>query len=135
MARHAALLVLGAGILAVMCAGAARAEDTYGAIAYSAPSDSVHFRIKCWSRAECEEDALKSCREGASHPDACEVLLWFRDACGAFARAGNGAYGTGWGDSQEMAKRYAIATCQDHGGEDCVSKTSACSSGAFTLEK
>lgn len=135
MTWRRALIGLGAGIVALAgAAGAGFAQDTYGAIAYSAPSDSAHIRIECDSRAECEADALDSCRENASHPEACEVLLWFRNTCGAIAHAGNGAYGTGWGDSQDLARRYAVAICRDYGGEDCISKTSACSDGAFTLE-
>lgn len=124
----------GAALVIAASAGPALARDLYGAIAYSAPSDSLHIKIECDSRAECEEGALKSCRAGASQPEACEILLWFHNACGAFAHASNGSYGTGWGDSQAIARRYAIQTCQDYGGEDCVSKTSACSNGAFTMQ-
>ncbi len=135
MKESAARWVACATLLLAAYAGEARADDSQdGVIVYSAPAKSVRIHIERDTQEQCRDDAVKSCREEVSEPDTCEVLPWFRDACGAFADAGNGSYGTGWGNDQDTATKFAIATYQEYGGEDCVSDTWARSNGAFTIK-
>lgn len=102
---------------------------TYGAIGYSAPTDTLTMESECDSQDACEQDVLDSCQKQSSQPDRCQVLVWFRDACGAFAKASNGAYGSGWGTDETIATRYALQVCSQNGGQDCKSNVYVCSTG------
>jgi len=105
------------------------AAATFGAMGYSAPTDTLTIRSQCGSRQECESGVLKDCRETSSQPDACQVLLWYRNACGAFAKASDGSYGSGWGTNETIATQWALKTCRQQGGKDCISKVYSCSTG------
>lgn len=106
---------------------------TFGAIGYSPSTQTLTLQSQCDSQEECENGVLKSCREQSSDPGSCQVLLWFRDACGAFARSSSGAYGSGWGTDEDIATGYAINVCREHGGTDCRSNTYVCSTGRAHL--
>jgi hypothetical protein len=115
--------------LAALLLSTSAYATTFGAIGYSAPTDSLTMQSQCDSEQECEDGVMKSCREQSSQPDQCQVLVWFRDACGAFAKASNGAYGSGWGTDENIATQYALKVCRDNGGQDCSSNVYVCSTG------
>jgi hypothetical protein len=109
----------------------ARAEGSYGAIAYSPESDNSAAAADKATQREAEDEALKSCRdETKSNPDSCQSALWFKDACGALAKDSKGsAWGTGWGDTQKIATNWALNVCRQFGGSDCKLVVSICSPG------
>jgi hypothetical protein len=74
--------------------------------------------------------ALDGCREEAGNAGAgCKVTLVFRHACGAFASAPNGGYGTGWGDSPALACKWALKSCKDSNDRGCLADAYICSPG------
>jgi len=113
---------------------AAAQEGPFGAIAYSTTYRNSYIVTDYQTQAEAEAAALKSCRDDTKNDPSCAVALWFKDACGALAKASDGSWGTGWGSSQDLASRYAVETCRDYGGTDCKMKIVACSpGGAMTI--
>ncbi|KMW59703.1 hypothetical protein AIOL_004686 [Candidatus Rhodobacter oscarellae] len=58
----------------------------------------------------------------------CEQWYSFVNACGAIASASDGAWGSGWGDTQELAEYYAVDTCLDYSNSgNCQVRVWACS--------
>ena len=98
-------------ILALAPAAAfAQAQEYYGAIAYS-PRTSAHgWANDHPSRQEAEKAALGNCRKFAKD---CQVLVWFRNACGAVA-VGSKGYGWGWGEKESSAEIEALKNCSQH---------------------
>ncbi|KST61880.1 hypothetical protein BC008_07350 [Mastigocoleus testarum BC008] len=92
----------------------AQAQNYYGAIAYSEASGSHGFSYDYSNRSAAGVRAMRECENGSGYGD-CKVLIWFRNACGALAKAPSGAYGSGWGADRSTAERYAIETCNQHG--------------------
>ena len=62
---------------------------------------------------------------GNGAPD-CNVVVWWRDACGALALSDNGVYGSAWSDTIDAAHRAAISYCVFEGGEACYLEASNC---------
>jgi hypothetical protein len=94
-----------------------------GSIAYS-PSTQVVAAALAGSGESAAVAAVQQCQvQGGA--DDCWPLDWFYRAVGAFARGSNGAYGSGqgWGDTvgvaTDFAKKAAIQTCRDYGGQNC----------------
>lgn len=56
----------------------------------------------------------------------CENVYTFFNTCGAIAKDSNGAWGSGWGDTRELAEFYAVDTCYKY-GTDCAPAVWACS--------
>lgn len=59
---------------------------------------------------------------------SCNSWYTFANACGAIAQAPDGAWGSGWGDTRELAEYYAGQTCAQYtrsGG--CRTAVWACS--------
>jgi hypothetical protein len=109
------------GLVGVVGAGRAAAQDNYGAIAYS-PSTGAHgWAYDYGSRAAAEKVALSNCLE---HADDCVIPIWFRNACGALA-VGSDGYGSGWGSNRGLAERFALRSCRKH-TSDCWIKRWAC---------
>ncbi len=107
--RWSATLIL--AVAALGSADAARAQDNYGAIAYSPSSRAHGYSYDFPSREAAEARALNECHKHASD---CQVPLWFRNACGALAVGNGGGWGTGWGTNQQLAERYALDTCHGY---------------------
>jgi len=120
MRGHFTLLL--AGVL--LAAGTAAAEDRFGAIAYSVQARSYGVSIDRGSKTEAEQVALKLC--GAND---CELVLYFRNACGAMA-VGPRGYGGGTGTSPTLAEKYALQSCAMYGGSGCAVTRRACTSNA-----
>jgi Domain of unknown function (DUF4189) len=117
-------------VLVLVTAFPARAAGPYGAIAYSREADNAAAVADAPSRAQGVAAALKSCRdETAQSPDSCQPAMWFKDACGALAGASDGSWGTGWGQTQQIATNWAFSVCKTQGGQDCKLKVVICSPG------
>jgi Domain of unknown function (DUF4189) len=83
----------------------AAADDNYGAIAFSQDSGNYGYAIDYDSRRSAEADALKECGDG------CEVVVWFKNACGALATGDDNGYGTGWASNHADAEDIAMSAC------------------------
>ena len=73
--------------LAVGCASAAFAADTYAAIAFSKRDGTYGYGNKYGSRAEAEERALQECGPG------CTIVMWVRNQCAGLAVGRGRGYG------------------------------------------
>ena len=122
MVRIAALAIFLATPLPVL----AQSQD-FGAISYSPVDDYVAVHIQHPSQKAAEKSARLECRaNAATAPDSCRPMIWFHNACGAFADASNGAYGTAWGETPKVANAKAIEVCESFGGEDCSPRIYGC---------
>lgn len=92
MARHrpacrriAAALIAGIGLssIAAVAAKPGPPKRVYGAIAYHRDSASVGYSYDFASSRDAKKEALKQCGNAK-----CEVLIAFRNACGAVAEGG-----------------------------------------------
>ena len=116
--------ILGSALFVVAVlgsAGAARAQDNYGALAYSSSSGAEGYSSDYGSQAEAESTALDEC---SAHVGGCEVVMWFRNACGALA-VGPDGWGSAWGEDQQVAERKALNECANHSGS-CSIRRWAC---------
>jgi len=119
-----ALLTL---VITTMCVtltpGTALAWDKYGAIAYSAGTGRNGYSYDYDSRAAAQNKALNEC--GARD---CVVKVWFKNACGAFARSRrDGSTGWAYAYSMAAAKREALRQCRAR-GNGCELVAWACTS-------
>ena len=124
--------------LFAVAAGPAMAAGIFGAIAYSPEFDNISGVADKASQQQAEDAAIKGCRdETKSNPDSCQSGLWFKSSCGALARdPGSPAWGTGWGDTQQIATKWALDICRQYGGKACKLKIAICSpGGASTIPK
>jgi len=101
-------------LLAVFSQPAPAAADNYGAIAYSQDSGAEGYANDYDSRGGAEARALRECGGG------CEVVLWFKNACGALATGEDNGYGTGWATSRREAENIAMSNCNDIANECSV---------------
>lgn len=96
---------------------------SYGAIAYS-PSIGCHGYAYGYYSAQ---EAIAAAVGGCGRSD-CESRASFSDACGALAKATNGAIGTGISTTSLYdAVARALFYCRYYGGEDCVIICEICS--------
>jgi Domain of unknown function (DUF4189) len=109
--------------IAFVSTQAVRAADMFGAISYSASDGADGYSHNYDSQAEAEARALAECR-GYGGTD-CQILVWFRNACGAMATAPSGAYGSGWGTTTGLAESAALDTCEQS-GSSCKVKRWVC---------
>jgi hypothetical protein len=98
------------------------ATDNYGAIARSPISGDKGFSWNYSDRDGAEERAINECNSLSGSTD-CEILVWFRNACGAIAESDDGGAGTGWGANEELANQYAIESCNSIGTGCEVTRT------------
>jgi hypothetical protein len=114
-----------AGLLAILSLGpnvaaACGYSTCWGAVGI-APNGAYGF-----STSYATEDAALN-RMFSECPN-CDTWYTFFNACGAIARASDGAWGSGWGTSRQLAESYATQTCNTHtrsGG--CRTSVWACS--------
>lgn len=99
-------------------AATAQATGPYGAIAFSL-AETVYAAGYGATQSAAEHNAKSNCVANGGLPGyACRVLLWFHNAAGAIALAGNGHAGLGWAayDNLQRAKnnadQNAIKFCQ-----------------------
>jgi hypothetical protein len=96
--------------IAALGISSARADDSYGAIARSPSTHGKGYSWNYATRAAAENRAYRECESASGYGD-CQVLLWFRNACGSIAESTDGAAGTGWGTYPALAERYAMESC------------------------
>jgi hypothetical protein len=96
--------------IAALGVSSAKAQDSYGAIAWSRSTKGKGYAWNYSTRAAAENRAYNECESVSGNGD-CSVLLWFRNACGSIAESTDGAAGTGWGTSRSIAEGYAIDVC------------------------
>lgn len=87
-----------------------RANDKWGAIAYSTSTGRYGIAYDYGTQAQAINSAVERCRVGD-----CKAVVWFKNSCGAFAQ-GNNAYGWGLGGARAEAEAKALAECRKHGG-------------------
>jgi Domain of unknown function (DUF4189) len=103
-------------LLALAFWSAPAAADYYGALAFSQDSGSDGYSIDYETRGRAEEEALQACG------DNCEVVLWFKNACGALAVGTDNGYGTGWASSRREAETIAKSACNRNSTSCCVQR-------------
>jgi hypothetical protein len=113
--RHR-LIALAALATAIFAAQPALAEDHFGAIAFSNSSGALGWSYEYGSRGRAEEESLQQCGPG------CEVVIWFKNACGAIATSPQHAYGTGWASERGEAEEIAVGECHKHAESCSVAK-------------
>ena len=98
-------------LLALIPAAAfAQPREYYGAIAYSPRTGAHGWANDHPARPNAEKAALANCRKFAKD---CQVLVWFKNACGAVA-VGSKGYGWAWGDKESAAEIEALKNCSQH---------------------
>jgi hypothetical protein len=108
---HAALTLAGVALYSAVAA----AQDRYGAIAFSETSRAEGWSYEHLTRSSAEQRALNEC---ALHADDCQVVIWFRNACGALAVGRGNAWGASSGNSRQAALDAATRDCS-HDADDC----------------
>ncbi|MGF1496465.1 MAG: DUF4189 domain-containing protein [Elainellaceae cyanobacterium] len=96
----------------------ANAQEYFGAIARSRSTQAHGFSYDYANRQAAENRALRECESQSGNGD-CEVMVWFRNGCGALAEAANGAAGSGWGANRSLAEGYAMESCYGVGDGSC----------------
>jgi hypothetical protein len=96
------------GFLALVSWSTQAAADYYAAIAFSQETGAHGYSNDFRTRGGAEERALRECG------GACQVVLWFRNACGALAVGANNGYGTGWATSRRAAENIAMSGCNQN---------------------
>jgi hypothetical protein len=110
---------LAAAVVLVLSAGqAARAQDLYGAIAYNDSSRMVGWSFNYATQWAAEDRALAECGRG------CDIVTWFRNACGALA-IGSGGWGADWGNNRREAEVKALGLCGQY-SKDCYIERWVC---------
>ena len=99
------------GTLALMSyTAAAVADDHYGAIAYSTDNGKYGYTYDYGTLASAEADALRNCSAAS-----CQVVLWFKNSCGALAIGNGYAYGAAWANNRGDAETSAMTFCSQNG--------------------
>lgn len=94
----------------------------YGAIAFSVSTGASGWSNNFSSVSEAQSAAVNSCDK----PD-CQVVVWFKNNCGALAVGKDNCWGTGWADSRAEAERLALKTCGNY-GDNCRVECWSCNS-------
>jgi len=105
------IFVLSSVTMLLVSFGAAQA-DNFGAIAYSRAAGTHGYSYNYATQWAAENRALQECERYSGTGD-CQILVWFKNGCGALAEGDNG-YGTGWGANQTLAERYALESCSQY---------------------
>ena len=106
------------------CTTPAPPPPAYGAIAYGRTSMAWGYSDHWPSQSKAESVAKQNC---AAHGSDCEIMVWYKNMCGAVASAdGNGAY-WGLGDGVGAARGAALSKCAKGGGKNCTIQVAECS--------
>ncbi len=103
----------------------AKAQNTYGATAYSPTSDATGISWDHATEQEALNAAVAACNEQTEGANDCEPLTSNSNNCGAIA-VGKGGAGAGWGEDQAAAEAQALAGCSELEGGNCKVQLSAC---------
>ena len=101
--------------------GHAAGKTTYGAIAYSMKGKQQGVGAGD-TQDEAKKNALKFCEA-----KDCEVLVEYKDDCGALAVSKDGYYGGGEGKDKKEAEANAMKFCKEK-GKDCEVVVNDCTS-------
>jgi hypothetical protein len=111
-------------VMAAVVGGIAPAAEAAGAIAIG-DCDGHGFAYNHRSYGAARAAALAECR--AAGNNNCQVVVVFRNACGAFAIGGQcGARGWAYAGSRRQAERLALNECIKHGGTSCYVRRWVC---------
>lgn len=108
------------------CISTGAGADSFGAIAYSPSTDAYGYSYGQTSQGQAEDYAMSECRR-AGGSGGCEIAIWFKNACGALAADGKGAYGTDWAETKAEAESKAIDYCRRYTSETCEIRRTVCS--------
>ncbi|NJK74679.1 MAG: DUF4189 domain-containing protein [Oscillatoriales cyanobacterium RU_3_3] len=103
----------------------ARAQDAYGATAYSPSTDATGISWDHPSERAALNAAIAACNQESGGANDCEALTSNTNNCGAIA-VGKGGAGAGWGDDKSAAEAQALAGCSELDGGNCKIQLSAC---------
>jgi hypothetical protein len=96
----------------------------FGAIAYGRANQAYGFSHGWGTRAKAESVALQKCRQ---HGNDCEVMVWFKNQCGAVVVRGDTRVGYwGLGKSAGEARNVAMKECAKDHGQKCEVLASQC---------
>ena len=109
-----ASICLLAALIALLPLVGARADEknVFGAIAYSMKSKQYGVGAGD-TKDEAKKNAMKFCEKSD-----CEILLEYKNDCGALAVSKDGYYGVGEAKTKADAKEYAMKFCKEK-GKDC----------------
>jgi hypothetical protein len=110
-------------LLGVSGSMASAENHRFGAIAYSKSTGRFGSSWQVPNQFDAEERAVSAC----NRPD-CRPVVWFKNGCGALARARNGAIVYAWSGSITDAKLRASNRCTAQWGS-CKLICSVCSGG------
>lgn len=121
-------LALGAAtfISALGAPAVARADSSYGAIAYARDSGSAGYTTRRATPKEASENAKSYCKSAS-----CQVVVEFHDECAFFAAGGPGKEGVGKAARPKDAEQAALRECAAHGGKSCKVVTWGCSISGY----
>lgn len=94
-------------------------KNIFGAIAYSMKTRQYGVGAGD-TKDEAKKNAIKFCEKAD-----CEVLLEYKNDCGALAVSKDGYYGSGEAQTKEEAKANALKFCKEK-GKDCEVITTDC---------
>lgn len=117
-ARQLRLAALGLVLAVAACFGtaaAARADDTYAAIAYSKSTGKYGYSYNWSSLAVAKLEALAQC-----DADDAQVKIWSRNFWAALAIGDDGGLGWAWGDTKDDARSDAVDECKKHTKSDHI---------------
>jgi len=106
------------------CEGIKAPPPSYGAIAYGRTSGAWGTSYQWTSQSKAESVAMQNCKE---HGDDCEVMVWFKQQCGAVAAADGKDAFWGLGANEGQARAQAQRKCEDAGGKGCEIQAAQCS--------
>ncbi|MGL5061000.1 MAG: DUF4189 domain-containing protein, partial [Microcoleus sp.] len=103
----------------------ARAQNAYGATAYSPSTDATGISWDHPSERAALNAAIAACNKETGGANDCEALTSNTNNCGAIA-VGEGGAGAGWDDDKSGAEAQALAACSQLKGGNCQVQLSAC---------
>lgn len=122
---RAAAAVLALGVMAAPGAVQAQSGNIYGAIAYSNSTGIYGYSHNYPNRGAAQNRAVAECRAGGGGR-ACQVVLWFYNACGAIATGGSNGWGAGYAPSRQGASNIAMNYCRQN-DYNCRVRQTVCS--------
>jgi serine/threonine-protein kinase len=121
--RSSVMVVVTAAVGLILLVPGPCMGGNYGAIAYSQSTGCWGYSYNYGSRQAAISEALRRCGESD-----CQWKVWFKNSCGALAKAENGALGWSWGaDSRAEAEARALEECESR-GSNCEIICWACTS-------
>lgn len=99
-------------------------SESYGAIAYSRQTGAWGYSFDHRSQERASRTARGQCARRA--PD-CQIVVNFKDQCGAIAESTRGQVRPGLGRTRKEAEDRSLAACRTAGGKVCTVVAWSCS--------